>query len=120
MEKLNQKDVYEILRETFPKQNDFFLTDYAEEFNELLIFGINTKTKLVQLIAKHRETTMEIDASELSELDIKMLSEDHGEEYVQEHIKNKYWFSYSGLLRIILELEFGEKYNEYAYKRDNV
>jgi hypothetical protein len=94
LDKLNPKDIYQVLRETFPKQNDSFVTDYIEECNELLHFGINTKTKLVDLIAKHRETAMEIDASELGELDIKMLSEDHGVEYVQEHIKNKYWFSY--------------------------
>ena len=120
MDKLNHKDLYQVLYDTFPKQNDFFVTDYIEECNELLDFGINTKAKLVDLIAKHKETVMEIDESELSELDIKMLSEDHGAEYVQERIKNKYWFSYSGLLRIILELEFGEKYNKYAYKRDKV
>jgi hypothetical protein len=109
-----------VLSDTFPKQNDFYVTDYIEECNELLDFGIDTKAKLEDLIAKHKKRVLEIDKSELSDLDIKMLSEDHGVDFVQERIKNKYWFSYSGLLRLILELEFGEKYNEYAYKRDNV
>jgi hypothetical protein len=120
LDKLNQNNLYKVLRETFPKQNDFFATDYVEEYNELLDFGINSKSKLIELLAKHQETAMEIDASELSELDEKMFIEEYGEEYVKDRIINKYWFTYSGLLRLILELEFGEKYTEYANKRDNV
>ena len=120
MDKLNQNNLYEVLRETFPKQNDFFVTDCVEGYNELLDFGINSKSKLIELFAKHQETAMKIDASELSELDEKMFIEEYGEEYVKDRIINKYWFTYSGLVRLILELEFGEKYTEYANKRDNV
>jgi hypothetical protein len=51
---------------------------------------------------------------------IKYYIEEFGEDYVNERIKNKFWFSFSALLRITLELEFGEKYIEYSIKRDGL
>ena len=63
MGKFKQIEIYKTLSKIFPKQNDFNFTD-------LLNFEINTNAKLFDLISKHREVIMEIDASELSELDI--------------------------------------------------
>lgn len=120
MEKLNQNDIYSVLSETLPKQNDFFETDYSEEFQELLDFGIDTKISLQNLILKHKESLLEIDSDELDESEINSYKEEFGEEFVNERIKNKFWFSYSALLRLALELEFDEKYIEYSIKRDGL
>lgn len=120
MEKLNEQDIYEILCQTFPKQNDYAESDYSEELQELLHFGINTKVKLLDLIVKHREIVLEQDEEELSEIDIRLSKEEYGEEFVNQRIENKFWFAYPALLRNVLELEFGEEYIEYADKRDNL
>lgn len=120
MEYLNEIDVYDVLRQTLPTQNDFSETDYNEELQELLDFGIDTKVKLLDLVVKHRETVLNIDAEDMDDYTIKLHIEEYGEEYVRTRIENKYWFAYPGLLRIILELEFGEDYEKYAYKRDNI
>ena len=120
MEKLNQKEIYEILSQTLPEQNDFYKTDFSEELKELLYFGIDSKISLLDLVVKHRENVLEIDAEELDDFHFKYYSEEYGKDYVNTRVENKFWFSYSGLLRIILELEFGEDYRDYADKRDGI
>ena len=120
MEKLNQNDIYSVLSQTLPKQNDFFETDYSEELQELLDFGIDTKISLENLIIKHKGSRLEIDSDELDESEINSYKEEFGEEFVNERIKNKFWFSYAALLRLALELEFDEKYIEYSIKRDGL
>ncbi len=120
MLELNEIDLYDVLSQTLPTQNDFFETDYKEELQELLDFGINTKVKLLDLIVKHREAVLEIDAEDIDDYHTKFYIEEYGEDFVRNRIENKFWFSYSGLLRIILELEFGDDYEKYSCKRDNI
>ena len=120
MNKLNPEDIYTILSQTLPEQNDFHKTNYSEELKELLHFGIDSKISLLDLIVKHRETVLEIDSEELDDFHVKYYTEEHGKDYVNDRVKNKFWFSYSALLRIVLELEFGEDYKKYADKRDGI
>lgn len=120
MRTLTKEEVYSALRETFPKQNDFSETDYSEELRELFDFGIYTRAKLQSLINKHLKTVLEIDSSEMDEFHIKAYSDELGKEYVEDRVKNRYWFAYPGLLRIVMELEFGDKYIKYANKRDEI
>lgn len=117
---LNEIDVYDVLSQTLPTQNDFFETDYKEELQELLEFDVNTKVKLLNLIVKHREAVLKIDEKDIDDYHIKLYSKEYGEDYVKTRLKNKFWFAYPALLRIILELEFGEDYKKYANKRDNI
>jgi len=117
---ITQKDIHDVLRQTLPEQNDFSDSNYSEELEELLLFGIQTKVQLLDLVVKHREAVLEIDREPLNEQLIKWYKEDLGIHYVEERIKKEFWFSYSGLLRIILELEFGQNYIDYADKRDNL
>lgn len=115
---LDQKDIHEILAKLLPTQNDFYNSDYSEELEELIDFDIDTKTSLFDLVSKHREKLLEIDAEELDDFHVKYYGNLYGKDYVNDRIKNKFWFSYSALLRIALELEYGEKYSEYAYKKE--
>jgi len=120
MNQITENEVYLILKENFPKQNDFNFSGYKEELNELLDFGINTSEKLREIIKKHKSQVLEIDSEDLDEFHISTYSKEFGEDYVKNRIENKYWFAYQGLLRIILELEFGEQYELYSDKRDNI
>lgn len=118
MAELNEIDLYDVLCQTLPTQNDFYKTDYKEELKELLDFGVNTKIKLLDLVVKHRETVLEIDSEEIDDFHKKFYIEQYGEDYVKSRIANKFWFAYPALLRIILELEFGENYEKYSNERD--
>ncbi len=119
MNQITEDEVYLILNENFPKQNDFNFSGYNEELKELLDFGINSSEKLVEIIRKHKSKVLEIDSEDFDEFHIKTYSREFGEDYVRNRIENKFWFAYQGLLRIILELEFGEEYELYSDKRDN-
>lgn len=115
---LDKETLYAVLSRTFPAQNDFSEGDYSDELNELLTFGIDTREALETLLAKHRETIMTIDSEEPDEDHVRWFTEELGEAYVQERIAGKFWFAYQGLLRIALELEFGDEYRAFANKRD--
>jgi hypothetical protein len=120
MNALTPKLVHEVLKRFFPAKNDNFECDYVEELRELNDFGIATEKQLVGLLQKRVEEVMEIDRSPMTEFDIRMHSESEGAESVAKRLREGFWFSYPGLLRIALELEFGKSYKEYADKRDKV
>jgi hypothetical protein len=120
MHTLTPKLVHEILKRFFPAKNDNFECDYVEELRELDDFGIATEEQLVELLQKRVEEVMEIDRSPMTDFDIRMHAEADGEESVAKRLREGFWFSFPGLLRITLELEFGKSYEEYAYKRDGV
>jgi len=117
---LTTKDIYDVLRQTLPHQNDFVSCDYAEELQELLDFGVTSKLMFLDLIVKRRQEVLAIDEDPLDDFHVQHYKSEYGEEYVDERIKNKFWFAYPALIRITLELEFGEKYKSYANKRDNI
>lgn len=120
MNEVTTTELYQILKENFPKQNDFNFSGYEEELKELLDFGINTKEKIVNIITKHKSKILKIDSEELDDFHIESYSKEFGVKYVKDKIENKYWFAYQALLRIMLELEFGDSYIEYSDKRDNL
>lgn len=120
MKEITSDEVYLVLKENFPQKNDFNKSGYHEELKELLHFGVNTKEKLEEIIRKHRSQVLEIDSKDLDEFHIKSYSVELGEDYVNDRIENKYWFAYQGLLRITLELEFGDVYRQYSENRDGL
>lgn len=117
---LTPLDVYEILKQALPEQNDFFVTNYVEEMQELLHFGICTRIQLLDVISKHKEAALSIDNEPLDNFHIQTYSKEYGKGYVEERVERGFWFAYPALLRIILELEFGDTYREYADKRDRI
>jgi hypothetical protein len=119
-QKLNEKKVYEILKSLLPEQNDYCESDFKEELQELHDFNVNTVDDLRHLIRKHRGHLLEIDREPLDTHHIKWYSEDFGEKFVKDRVKGGYWFAFPALLRIALELEFGDAYNEYSKNRDGI
>lgn len=117
---LTTKEIYDVLCQTLPQQNDFASCDYAEELQELLDFGVTNKLIFWDLVVKHRQELLSIDEDPLDDFHIQHYKSEYGEEYIDNRIKNKFWFAYPALIRITLELEFGEKYRAYANKRDNI
>jgi hypothetical protein len=119
-QKLDERVVYAVLQSVFPAQNDYTQDDYHEELQELRDFNIHTRDKLWKLLQKHREQVLAIDREPLDDEHIRWYSEDLGEEFVHHAMEHGYWFAYPGLLRIALELEFGEAYQAYAKVRDGL
>lgn len=120
MSQLTTRSIHEILSEYFPNTNDDFPSPYTEELSELNQFGISTAKQLRDLLSKWSAKIMEIDASPMSQQDIALAKADLGDRFVTKRLESGYWFSYPALLRIALELEFGDEYRKYSDKRDGV
>ncbi len=120
--KLDEALIYKNLRAIFPKVNDYAPSDsgYSEELNELRDFGVTTNKKLRLLLKKHRKSVIAIDKSPIDIYHQKMYAEEMGRNDFNDHMRKNYWFAYPGLLRIVLELEFGNKYEQYANERDGI
>jgi hypothetical protein len=117
---LTPNDVYEVLKQALPEQNDFFVTDYVEELQELLHFGIISRVQLLDIVSKHKEAALLIDQEPFDDFHIQTYSKEYGKGYVEERVEKQFWFAYPALLRIILELEFGDSYRAYSDARDGV
>lgn len=117
---LTPDKIYETMRTLFPTQNDFASSDYKEELKELLDFGINTEQKFKGLMTRHRNQILAIDNEPLDDQHLKWYKEDKSIENFELKIEKGFWFAYPGLIRIGLELEFGEPYKVYSDKRDGI
>jgi hypothetical protein len=89
MTSLTPDAVHKALSRFFPAKNDDFPSDYAEELAELRHFGIATEEQLDELLHRRAEEVMEIDRSPMSESDIRMHSEDSGEEFVANRLREE-------------------------------
>lgn len=118
--KLTTDKVYSTMLMLFPSQNDFSKSDYEEELKELLNFGVDTVIKFNNLMTRHRKKLLEIDSEPLDQQHLKWYREDNNIENLELKIEKGFWFAFPGLIRIGLELEFGEKYRLYADKRDGI
>ncbi len=121
-QQLTPQLVHKSLRATFPKKNDYAPseTGYTEELSELVHFGILCVKDLRLLLNKHRKKVLEIDRSPMDQWHQHMYSSEMGAEKFNDFIRRQYWFAYPGLLRLALELEFGEAYEAFADARDGV
>ncbi len=115
---LVEDTVYRVLTEMFPKRNDFAESDYSEELAELHHFGIKSEEDFRQLLVKHRAKILEIDASPMDNWHEEYYQREYPDQPVRERIDQGFWFAFPALLRLALELEFGEQYEKFANKRD--
>ena len=119
MTKLTPEAVHRILGEFLPAQNDDSPCDYLEELGELVEFGVETEESFCDLMRRRADEVMEIDGSPMDERDRQLHIEECGAEFVESRIRQGYWFSFPALLRIALEQEFGDAYDEFAERRDS-
>ena len=117
---LTPEAVYATLKRFFPEKNDDFACNYADELGELTEFGINTEAQLVDLLQRRADQVIEIDQSPMDVYHERSYAEELGAKFVAKRLREGFWFAYPALLRIALELEFGEAYQSYAQKRDGI
>lgn len=106
---LDENLVKEELEIYFPKGNQTKNENYANLLEDLKYFKITTKQQLLVLIKQYKDIVLEID----KELVIKIITEikEYGRTaylYEENRLSNGVFFSYVGLIRLMLELEFGK------------
>lgn len=51
---------------------------------------------------------LDIDRSRLAPWEERFFCDEFGEEFVKDALRRQYWFAFPALIRIAMELEFGE------------
>ncbi|BFM09970.1 hypothetical protein R50072_01230 [Simiduia litorea] len=96
------------------------MEDLLEVDTELKRFSIISRLQLRIFLKKYRRRLLEIDKQPLDLRHQNIYREDLGEKEYFDKITRQYWFCYPALIRIAMEIEFGEKYETYANERDEI
>ena len=109
------------MRSLFPKKNDCAgKPDLEEALVELKQFGIATKKQLRLFLKKHRRWLLNIDKGPMDLVHQRLYREDLGDKEFLDAMRRQYWFCYPALIRNAMEVEFGEEYEQFASKRDEI
>lgn len=117
---LSQLGIQKEMTRVFPKRNNYGPINYRELMAEARAFGITTRGELRRVLLRHRKRVLPIDREPIDQLRVRIYSEDYGYDRVIDLLRRQFWFSWEALMRISLELEFGEAYEEFARIRDGV
>jgi hypothetical protein len=92
----------------FPKRHDYGDLAFHELAEELAARGISSRGRFSRLMKKHRRSLVDIDRSRLSCWEIRFFCEEFGEAFVKDALRRQYWFAFPALVRIAMDLEFGD------------
>ena len=113
--------LYKIMTKLFPRKNDCASTeDLKELLPELKAFGFKSKKGLRLFLKRNRKWLLKIDKEPMDLLHQRIYREDIGDKEFFDSMRKQYWFCYPALIRNALEKEFGEKYEKYSRKRDEI
>lgn len=115
--KLTQQNLYETLKKFFRPCNDEYMATFHEELEELNDFNVTNVAELESLFKKHIKEINKIDTPPTNPNERKLFVEEFGEDFVRHRENNGFWYSFPALLRIMMELEFGETYEQYMIKK---
>ena len=115
---LSVRDVQAVLASLLPRASNYRAANYEELLKELQLFGVATKAQLRSVVLRHRREALQIDRSPLDTGNLQAFREEWGAANVKERLRTGTWFTWEGLIRIILELNFGEAYRTFADERD--
>ena len=108
------------LRRLLPRRNEYGPINYPELITELKIFGITNLRQLRRLVLRHRREAIRIDREPFDAINARINRKELGDEMFIYLERRQMFFSWEALVRIILELHFGDKYREFADKRDGI
>jgi len=98
-----------LMKKIFPKKNEYGEASYEELLPELARFNIKTRGQFAALMTHHRKRLMRIDSEPLDAWHERHYRSELGDQFVSDALRRQYWFSYPALIRIALELKFGDE-----------
>jgi hypothetical protein len=115
---LTQTSLAKALLRLLPRLNNHCPINYAELLQELRHLGIQNRWQLRKLILKNIREAIQIDREPLDEVNARMYRQELGDKEFLFLERRRIFFGWEGLMRVILELEFGDQYRQFAEKRD--
>ena len=100
--------IHQVMRKLFPKRNDYGSTSFDDLVPELVKHGINTRGKFQNLMTHNRRILLRMDRDPLYLWERKLFAEEYGEGFIRDAERRQYWFAYPALIRVAVEMEFGE------------
>lgn len=131
MNDLTTDNIYSTMLSLFPAQNNFGTRDFSEVLQELMLFEIKTLSDFESMMTRHRTRILDIDSGRVkhtgyivSSLNYLLSSEKNIKSFKEINkgnlrsdfdncLKQRYWLSFVGLVRLGMELEFRSKYMAY-------
>ena len=113
--------LHKIMRSLFPKRNDYALMEELKEVvSELNTFGIKTKKEVRLFVKKYRRYILNGEKESLDAFHRNYFCEMYGSPEYDDCIRRQYWYAYPGMIRVIMEIEFGEEYEHFSNQRDGI
>jgi hypothetical protein len=108
-----------MMRQLFSKANDYGPLAGDELVAELSRFGVLSRKQARVLLKKHRRALIEIDREPVDTVTERIYAKESGDDFIRMWRKTRVWYAYPALVRLALELEFGEEYQQFANQRDS-
>ena len=119
-QRLTEASLATAFHSLFPRKNNFCSVDYAVLLAELNAFGVQTRRELRSVVLRHIREAIRIDGEPLDAIDAKVYRNEMGDEKFSFLERRRIFFGWEGLMRIVLELEFGDRYRAFAENRDRL
>jgi len=116
---LDEVSLAKALRSLLPRRNGYCAVNYPGLLAELRLFGVLSLQQFRRLILRHRREAIRIDREPLDAMNTRMYREELGEKQYSFLERRQIFFGWEGLVRVILELEFGDRYRAFAERRDH-
>jgi hypothetical protein len=117
-QRLTEASLAKAFHSLFPRKNNFCSVDYAALLAELSAFSVQTRRELRSVVLRHIREAIRIDAEPLDAINAKIYRSELGNEKFSFLKRRRIFFGWEGLMRVILELEFGNRYRAFAESRD--
>jgi hypothetical protein len=101
-----------------PRASNLHPQNFSELLSVLNLFGVATNVQFLMLLRKNRREAIRIDRAPLDAVNTRIYRDELGSREFYDRIRTNSWFSWEGLIRIILELEYGDRYRAFAKQRD--
>ena len=115
---LDERSLIQALRRTLPAKNNYCPINCSEILKELSHFGVHTRGQFRRLMLRHRRKAISIDREPMDETNNRIYRSELGDAKFSELEKRQMFFGWEGLVRIVLELEYGDAYRDFAQARD--
>jgi hypothetical protein len=115
---LDEKSLTSAFHSLLPRKNNFATVNYSQAACGTAAFRCVQRRQLRKLVVKNIRAAVRIDREPLDAMNARIYRNDLGSEQYRFLERRQIFFAWEGLMRVILELEVGDRYREFSVKRD--
>lgn len=101
--------IHRIMASIYPSRNDYASEGFDDLVSELARVGIRTRGEFRAMMTSVRRQLLKIDRDRLAPWEVRHMSESFGESFVKDAVRRQYWFAFPGLVRVAIDVRFGEQ-----------